>query len=125
MILGLGIDLVAVERFDPDRWGAGQHVLEEIFTDGELAYCRSMRRPDEFFAVRFAAKEAYFKALGTGKVGAISWRDVEVVRDEKGRPALAVSGEARRVSDGIGVRRIHVSLTHTDDAAAAVVVLED
>ena len=125
MILGLGIDLVAVDRFDPDRWSAGQHVLEEIFTEDELAYCRAMRNSAPFYAVRFAAKEAYFKALGTGKSGAIAWRDVEVVRDDKGRPALAVRGESRRIAEGIGVRCVHVSLTHTDDAAAAVVVLED
>ena len=123
-ILGIGLDLERVDRFDPAASKGGEGLLREVLTTAELAYCAGMRRPAAFYAVRFAAKEALFKALGTGKRGSMSWRDVEVVHDALDKPSLLLTGESRAIADRMGVTRIHVSLTHTDDYAAAVVVLE-
>ena len=99
-------------------------LVEEVLRPAELDYCRSMQDPDPFYAARFAAKEALFKALGTGRRGNMSWHDVEVVRSAEGRPSLELSGETRRVVSELGVSRVHVSLTHARTHAAAVVLVE-
>jgi holo-[acyl-carrier protein] synthase len=125
VILGVGLDMVAVVRFEREVARHGDGFLEELFSASEIAYCRQMMRPYQYYAARFAAREALFKALGTGRTGRIGWRDVEVVRDESGKPSLVLAGEAGKLADSMGVRRIHVSLTHTDEFASAVVVLED
>lgn len=124
MILGIGLDLVEVARFERDVSRHGNGFLEELFSPREIAYCQGMRRPYPFYAARFAAREAFFKALGTGREGSMGWRDVEVHREASGKPFLVLHGETRRVAEGRGVRRVHLSLTHTEEYAAATVVLE-
>jgi holo-[acyl-carrier protein] synthase len=118
----VGVDLVAVSAFQ-SRFEGRDEVLDGVFTGTELDYCRSQRRPWPHLAARFAAKEAALKALGTGLAGAMTWRDVEVVRDEAGTPALAVSGAtAARMAAG-GLRPGALSLAHAGDQAIAVVLL--
>jgi holo-[acyl-carrier protein] synthase len=124
VILGIGLDLVEVARFERDVRGHGNGFLEELFSPREIAYCQGMRRPYPFYAARFAAREAFFKALGTGREGSMGWRDVEVHREASGKPFLVLHGETRRVAEERGVRRAHLSLTHTAEYAAATVVLE-
>jgi holo-[acyl-carrier protein] synthase len=124
VILGIGLDLVEVARFERAVIRHGDGFLEELFSPREIAYCQGMRRPCPFFAARFAAREAFFKALGTGREGSIGWLDVEVQRETSGKPFLVLHGEARRVADGMGVTRVHLSLTHTEEYAAATVMLE-
>ncbi len=124
MILGVGIDLAGVERIRREVARQGDSFLDEFLTPAEIAHCRSKHRPHPSYAARFAAKEAFGKALGTGVAGSMSWRDIEVRIDAGGAPVLALSGSAARVAAGRGVARIHVSLTHEDGYAAAVVVLE-
>jgi holo-[acyl-carrier protein] synthase len=122
VILGLGMDLCEVDRIqrllDRDR----TRFVRRVFLKGESAYCDARRRPAMHYAARFAAKEAFMKAVGTG--WRLGWWQVEVVRGASGKPELAVSGRARLVLAGRGVRRIHLSLTHTGQTAAATVVLE-
>ena len=98
--------------------------MQRIFTAGELEYCLSRASSTPSLAVRFAAKEAFFKALGTGMGPAGGWRDVEVIRLASGRPRLMLHGRAAAVAHEVQVRTIHLSLTHTDETAGAVVVLE-
>ena len=124
MILGVGLDMERAERFAAEGPGGGEGLLERVFTAGELEYCRRMARPAPFFAARFAAKEALFKALGTGKRGGMSWLDVEVVHDELDKPALVLAGETGEIAHRLGVSKVHVSLTHTGSLSAALVVLE-
>ena len=124
MILGTGLDLVSVGRFEKFRTRHGERGLQRIFTAGELAYCLSRASATSSLAVRFAAKEAFFKALGTGMGPAGGWRDVEVVRLASGRPRLMLHGRAAQVAHEVQVKTIHLSLTHTDDTAGAIVVLE-
>ncbi len=122
MILGIGIDLCEVERvrrlLEKDR----ERFVRRVFLEGESAYCEGRRRPAIHYAARFAAKEAFLKAVGTGWL--LGWRQVEVVRGPSGRPELSVSGRAAEVLARRRVRRIHLTLTHTAETGAAVVVLE-
>lgn len=123
MIVGLGIDVVEIERVRAfaGRWG--EPGLSRLFTPRELAYC--LARPDAApsLAARFAAKEALFKALGTGWGRGGDWTDVEVVRKE-GPPGLALSGRAAEAARLRDATRQHLTLSHSRSSAAAVVVLE-
>src|SRR5512132_4106114 len=85
VILGLGMDLLEVSRIEREIESRGDGLIEEVLLPTAIAFCRSMHHPCRHYAARFAAKEALFKALGTGRAGAISWLDAEVLRDESGR----------------------------------------
>ena len=124
MIVGIGVDLVEVERIRREVERNGEQVLQEVLTPDELEYCRSMARPYPSLAVRFAAKEALLKALGTGKRGAMSWQDQKVRRDELGKPDLVLTGPTGEAVRELGADRVHLSLTHTAEHAMAAVVLE-
>jgi len=121
-VRGIGVDAVDVDRFRRviERRPA---LLQRLFTDSEQAYARAGRDPGPRLAARFAAKEAVLKALGVG-IGAAGFRDIEVVRAEGGQPGLALWGRAESLAARRGVRRWHVSLTHTDTVAVASVLAE-
>jgi len=121
MILGIGIDLCDVERVERLLERDRERFARRVFSEGERGYCEGRRRPAIHYAARFAAKEAFLKAVGTG--WRLGWREVEVVRGPSGRPELSVHGAAAEIAARRGVRRIHVTLTHTAEIAAAVVVL--
>lgn len=114
----LGIDIVEVKRIKKmmERWG--RRFLNRVFTDREIALCRSRADFVQSLAVRFAAKEAMLKALGAESK--ISWKDVEVLSDAFGKPWVNLVGRAKELSGG---RRILVSLSHTKENAIAVIVL--
>jgi len=125
MIIGIGIDLVQVERLAKAlRAPHGTRFEERVFTEGERADCGGRVARIECLAARFAAKEACLKALGTGWSAGLSFRQVEVTRGRAGHPIVALSGPAAQRAEDLGVRSIHVSLTHEPGIAAAVVVLE-
>jgi phosphopantetheine--protein transferase-like protein len=118
-VIGVGIDAVDVERF-ATVLARRPSMAERLFTDGERADASgSVPR----LGARFAAKEAVMKALGVG-LGAFKLRDVEVVRLASGAPTLRLHGAAAALADACGVRRWHVSLTHTALTAQAVVLAE-
>ena len=123
MILGCGVDLMEVARFERDVSQRGTDLLDELFSPAELVRCRARRRPSEGYAMGFAAKEACFKALGTGKIGAMGWKDVEVVwAGGVVRPAITLAGETASVAASLGVARVHLALTCTREFGAAWVV---
>ena len=125
MIAGVGIDLVDIARVQRLLDGKGTRALERLFTNGEVAYATGRARPAMHLAARLAAKEAAFKALaGSDEARLIGWREVEVVSHRGGPPTLAFHGRAAVRAGELGVGRTHLSLTHTDDTAGAVVVLE-
>ena len=124
MIVGIGIDLVLVARIHREMERHGDGFLEEVLTPDELKYCRSMAKPGPSMAARFAAKEALFKALGTGKRGAMTWQEIAVHRDDLGKPDLILSGATAAAVAALAADRVHLSLTHTADHALAAVVLE-
>jgi holo-[acyl-carrier protein] synthase len=122
MIVGIGVDVVQVRRLE--RWQAIPGLLERYFHPQELSVSRSRGRGAALsLAARFAAKEAFGKALGTGLLG-ITLRDIMVVNRHNGRPEIEVLGTASLALERSGATRIHVSLTHERENAVAMVVLE-
>ena len=124
MITGIGIDVVQNERIQNSIQRFGDRFLNRIYTEGEIEYCSKCAQPGIHYAARFAAKEAAFKALGTGWAAGVKWRDVEVVRLPSGKPELHLHGEALARATAAGATRFHVSLTHDQLVSCAVVVLE-
>ncbi len=124
MIVGVGIDIVEVARLAAALGRHGDHFIERVFTESERAACNPRGDRVLALAARFAAKEACFKALGTGWAEGLGFRDVEIVREGNQPPRLVLHGEAARRAEALGVIRSHVSLTHQPGTAAAVVILE-
>ncbi len=121
-MIAVGIDAVDVERFRR-LLARRPKLVQRVFTEAERSAMSTRADPVPGLAARFAAKEAAMKALGTG-LGGVRFAEVEVVRGLSGAPQLAVSGLAASRAESLGVRRWHVSLTHTDSVAAAVVVAD-
>ncbi|MGI9013922.1 MAG: holo-ACP synthase [Phycisphaerales bacterium] len=123
-IIGHGIDAVEVSRIAGMLAEHGNRFRDRCFTSAEQAYCdANPRRTAEHFAARFAAKEAVFKALGTGWRDGMAWTDIEVVRDNaSGRPSIALHNAALRCAGERGIGGWHVSLTHTQTLAMASVI---
>ena len=124
MITGIGIDIVQNERIRESIQRFGDRFLNRIYTEGEIAYCKKCAVPEIHYAARFAAKEAAFKALGTGWAAGVKWKDVEVTRLPSGKPELHLHGEALAHATDAGAKRFLVSLTHDRLVSCAVVILE-
>ncbi len=122
---GLGIDIVDVEKFSRILEKRGMRLLERVFTPEERRYCDQKTSRGQSYSARFAAKEAFLKALGEGLRGGLRWRDIEVTIDHLGKPGLNLSGRARELTESRGVRRSFLSMSHAADSALAVVLLED
>ena len=122
-IIGVGIDLVNISRFEKiaARWET--RLLSRIFTEDEQAYCLRHRNPYPHFAARWAVKEATVKSLRWDRSVAFGWREIETVNDASGRPSVRMTGTIRRQADHLGVSQIHVSLSHDHDYAIASVTL--
>ncbi|MDZ7331631.1 MAG: holo-ACP synthase [candidate division KSB1 bacterium] len=125
MIYGIGIDMIEVARFEPHLADRSRLLVNKIFTPIEIEYCEGKSRNQaQNYAVRYAAKEAFFKALGTGWRGGLSWQDVEVRRDELGKPYLVLYGKAKEIIEAKRITSVHVSLSHLKALAVAIVILE-
>jgi holo-[acyl-carrier protein] synthase len=125
MIVGSGIDLTEIGRIQQSIDRYGQRFLDRVFTAAEQAYCLRKRKAAESFAARFAAKEAGAKALGTGISQGVNWLEIEVAREDSGRPTLRFHGRAAHFATRLSVAHAALSLTHTAALAMASVVLED
>jgi holo-[acyl-carrier protein] synthase len=124
MITGIGIDVVQNERIRDSVARFGDRFTNRIYTEGEKEYCSKTANPALHYAARWAAKEAAFKALGTGWSAGVKWKDIEVVRLTSGKPELHVYGEALAHATAMGATRFHVSLTHDQLISCAVVIFE-
>jgi holo-[acyl-carrier protein] synthase len=124
MVLGIGVDVVAVGRIARSLTEGDRRFEELVFTPQERTACAARADRAQALAARFAAKEACLKALGTGVAQGLSLQQVEVIDGEGGRPELRLSGPAAERARALGVGRMHVSLSHELEVAAAVVVLE-
>ena len=125
MIVGVGIDLVEVERMRRLLDRKGDRALTRMFTVGEIAYAHTHPEPERQLAARVASKEAAYKALsGNDLASAIGWRELEVVSVRGRAPELVLHGRAQLRAAELGVSRIHLSVTHTEHMAAAYVVAE-
>jgi len=123
MIYGIGIDAIEVQRIQKQLTQSGRF-KERIFTQNEISYCESKKNKAQNYAARFAAKEAFFKALGTGWRGGLGFNQVEITNDELGKPEIHLYGKAKQLIEGKGITDIHVSLTHLKATASSIVILE-
>jgi holo-[acyl-carrier protein] synthase len=121
-IVGLGIDATDIPRLRETYQKYGERFLRRVFTDAEIAYCLKKRDPVPHLAGRFAAKEAGMKAIGTGQSQGVLWRDLEVVR-RGGPPRLEFHGAAAHHAERLGMKRVLLSITHSQALAFAEVIL--
>ena len=124
MILGTGIDIIEVARIASSFEKFGERFVNRILLPDEIAYCLSHKNPAPFLAVRFAAKEAISKAFGTGIGASLGWHDLEIRRKESGEPFVVLHGKGRDLFEARGAKSLHISLTHTENYAAATAILE-
>lgn len=124
MILGTGIDLAEVDRIRAAIERYGDKFIQRIYTPKEIAYVQRKANKYERYAARFAAKEAGMKAIGTGWRHGITWQDFEVTNLPSGRPTISFHGAAARFAEKMGVKRSHLSLTHTAQYGQAFLILE-
>jgi len=125
MIIGTGIDIVNIDRIERlmTRWGNA--FLGRVFTETERVGCQHKARPSECFAVRFAAKEAFLKAIGLGLRNGIQWTDIEVKNDAMGKPLFSLYRKAKDVSETLRIHNILLTLSHDRPYAVAHVLLEE
>jgi holo-[acyl-carrier protein] synthase len=124
MILGIGVDIVEVDRIQSAVERHGSSFVQRVFTPDEADYCRLSPHPEQRFSTRFAAKEAALKALGTGWAQGLQFVDVEVLNNDAGAPSIRLHGKAAERARKMGVESILVSLSHHHDFAVAQVLLE-
>ncbi|HYE77267.1 MAG TPA: holo-ACP synthase [bacterium] len=125
MLVGVGLDIIEVDRIQRSLKRFKSRFREKIFTPAEIEDCSRRKRPSLAYASRWAAKEALMKALGTGWTGGVQFLDIEVLPAESGAPTMTLSGAARAQWEALGSPRILLSLTDTRRTAAAVVLLEE
>lgn len=124
MILSIGIDITEVYRIR-EAIARTPRFVERVFTSGEREYCESKGvAAAQSYAGRFAAKEAFLKAIQTGWRGKITWHDIEIISDAEGVPTLNITGEAKRIADERGATCVHLSISHTSEHAVAQIILE-
>jgi holo-[acyl-carrier protein] synthase len=124
MILGIGIDIIEVARIQASHEKFGDRFLNRILHANEIAYCLSHKFPAPFLAARFAAKEAISKAFGTGIGAQLGWHDMEVRRRDSGEPYVILHGGGQKLLQARGGRIVLISLSHTQQHATAVAILE-
>jgi len=124
MIIGTGVDIAETVRIEQVLNRHGERFSGRLFTPQEIAYCEKFKNKAERYAARFAAKEAAFKALGTGWREGVRWLDVEVTHLPSGKPELALYGRAQELAQQMGVTRTAVSISHADRYVMAQVIFE-
>ncbi len=124
MILGTGIDIIEVARIAASHEKFGERFINRILRPAEIAYALSHKRPAPFLAARFAAKEAISKAFGTGIGRSLTWQDMEVARKDSGEPYVILHDGGLRLLQERGGRMVHLTLSHTENYAAAMAILE-
>ena len=124
MIHAIGTDLIEIERVQTVYERTGERFLDRILTSAEREYCLGLENPGHSIAVRFAAKEAAMKCLGTGWAKGVAFKDIEVTRNDDGAPGIVLHGRTSEIATELGITRWHVSLSHSLGHALAMVVAE-
>lgn len=122
-LVGLGTDIVDVERIRRVMERQGDRFLRRVYTDEELAYCLGMKHPHKHLAARFAAKEAVSKAFTTGIGAQLGWKSISVYKGDRHEPLVRMDEKGRALLQEVGATHVWVSLTHTEELAQAVAVL--
>ena len=124
MIYGIGVDIVRISRIDRMLRKWGDRFIERVYRPAEIRLCSGRPYPASAFALRFAAKEAFSKALGSGMRGGVRWRDIETVTHPSGKPDLRLHGACAELCRRKGIGGIHLSLSDEGDYGVATVVME-
>ncbi|MEE4310615.1 MAG: holo-ACP synthase [candidate division KSB1 bacterium] len=125
MITGIGTDIVSIKKIESLIVTYKQRFIQKIYTKAEQKYCEARVDRFQHYAVRFAAKEALLKSLGTGLRNGIKWKDMEFLNDDLGKPCLIHHGAVSNMIHTRGIRHIHITFSHAEDMAIAFIVLED
>ena len=124
MIHGIGTDFVEVSRLERILKEWGDRFLDRVYAHDEIEYCRSKAFPAIHFAARFAAKESFLKSIGIGLGMGVKLKEIEVRNNTLGNPELKINEKVVSILDNLGVKAIHLSMTHTREHAHAIVILE-
>ncbi|RKZ32136.1 holo-[acyl-carrier-protein] synthase [bacterium] len=125
MIIGVGIDIVEIERIRRIIEHYGDKFIERIFTVSERKYCHNKMDYAGCYAGKFAGKEAFLKALGTGLARNIRWKEIEIITEKSGKPQIIVKGNVLRLIEQLNIIRIYISISHSKENAMAMVILEN
>ena len=123
MITGVGTDLIEVERV-AGKISKQEGFRELVFTPTEIAYCETKANKFQHYAARFAAKEAFLKAIGTGWITGIAFNEIEITNDEDGKPSIKLLGTTLKFLETRSIDKIWVSLSHLSNISSAVVIIE-
>lgn len=123
MAQGVGIDIIEVNRIEKLIKDSGRF-KQRIYTKKEVEYCEARKNKAQNYAARFAAKEAFLKAIGTGWRSGVSFREIEVVNDEQGKPEIHLHGNTKKITREKHFMNIQLSLSHVKEMAVAVVIVE-
>jgi len=121
MIHGIGVDIIEIDRIQNSIDEYGDVFLNKLFTSNEIIYCTSKPFPTQHFAARFAAKEAFSKAIATGWAGDFEWKNIEITNDPSGKPSFLFYG---KTADGLKEHSVFLSMSHSDNTVVAFVVIE-
>ncbi len=124
MIYGIGTDLVNIKRIEETLFRFGDRFLQRILSEEEVAECAKSAQPARFVAKRFAAKEAFSKAYGTGIGESIGWHDIRITHDTLGKPLIETSAVLRDKLQALDITQMHLSITDEAEQALAFVVIE-
>ena len=124
MIFATGIDIIEINRIKQSIKKYSNRFEQKVFTQKEVDYCRSQADPAKHFAARFSVKEAVLKCLGTGMTGGVLWKDIEVDKQQSGEPVLNLYGKGKELFEQLKLKRIHISITHDKNYAAAHAIAE-
>lgn len=121
MIVGIGTDIVEISRLAKSL----KNIKQRCFSSAEITYCDKFLDPLPHYAARWAAKEAFAKALGTGFGANCAWLELEVLNDEVGKPSMQITGMAKQTFEKNGGKKLHLSVSHEKEYAIAFVIIED
>lgn len=123
ILIGLGADLIEVERVRGVLERQGERFLQRVFTEEERVYCSGMKFPHKHYAARFAAKEAVAKCFSTGIGAELGWRSVSIYHGERHQPLVRLDAQGAELLRRVGATHVHVTLSHTETMALAVAAL--
>lgn len=124
MVVGIGTDIFEVKRIK-ERITKEPSFIKGIYTENEITYCEKLRFKEQHYAARYAAKEAFLKAIGTGWRNGIKFNEIEILNDELGKPEIKLTGKAREIVKSIKGDSVHISLSHTKDLAIAFIIINN
>lgn len=121
-IIGLGTDIIEIARIKKSIEEYGEKFLNKIFTINEIEYCQNKKNSFQHYAVRFAAKESVMKVFATGWRLGVNWKNIEIVNTNSGEPKIRILNETKKIQKKLSIKKIFISLSHSENYAAATAI---